>query len=115
MAQSNITIERIDEIILEGRSPTIRSDDFRIMIANDLNQPLEQVWRVRFYDDGIVVMYSFAMPNTEKNLNMTQRLNASDIPEWTKERIAVLQICESGAVVDGVGQKVSENVYYVIE
>lgn len=115
MAQSRITIERIDEIILEGRSPTINSDDFRVMIANDLNRPLEQVWRVRFYDDGTVAMYSFAMPTTEKNLPSKDRLNRGDMPQWTKERIAVLQICESGTILEGVGQKVSERVYYVIE
>lgn len=115
MGQSRITIERIDEIILEGRSPTINSDDFRVMIANDLNRPLEQVWRVRFYDDGTVAMYSFAMPTTEKNLPSKDRLNRGDMPQWTKERIAVLQICESGTILDGVGQKVSERVYYVIE
>jgi hypothetical protein len=60
-------------------------------------------------------MYSFAMPTTEKNLPPKGRLNIGDIPQWAKERISVLQICESGTTIDGVGQKVSENVYYVIE
>jgi hypothetical protein len=116
MAQSSISIERIDEIIMEGKSPTISRDDFLMMIANDLNHPLEQVWRVRFYDDGTVSLYSFAMPATEKNLPTKGRLNnASYLPDWVKERISVLQICESGDTIEGVGQKVSENVYYAIE
>jgi len=115
MAQSSISIERIDEIIMEGKSPTISRYDFRMMIAEQLLHPLEQVWRVRFYDDGTVAMYSFAMPTTEKNLPSKDRLNRGDMPQWTKERIAVLQICESGTILDGVGQKVSERVYYVIE
>jgi hypothetical protein len=115
MAQSSISIERIDEIIMEGESPTIDPNDFRMMVANDLNHPLEQVWRVRFYDDDTVAMYSFAMPQTEKNLPTKDRLNIGAIPQWVKERISVLQICESGAIVEGVGQKVSERVFYVIE
>jgi len=115
MAQSSITIERMDEIIMEGKSPTISPSDFRMMIAEDLNHPLEQVWRVRFHNDNTVAMYSFAMPQTEKNLGVQDRLNIGDIPQWAKERISVLQICESGTTVEGVGQKVSENVYYVIE
>jgi hypothetical protein len=115
MAQSSISIERIDEIIMEGKSPTISPSDFRMMIAEDLNHPLEQVWRVRFHDDDTVAMYSFAMPATEKNLPTKDRLNIGSMPQWVKERIAVLQICESGTTIDGVGQKVSENVYYVIE
>jgi hypothetical protein len=114
--RSSIRAERIDEIIMEGESPTIDPHDFRMMIANDLNHPLEQVWRVRLYKDGTVAMYSFAMPHTEKNFGKQDRLNdASYLPDWVKERISVLQICESGAIVGGVGQKVSENVYYVIE
>jgi hypothetical protein len=113
--RSSIRSERIDEIIMEGKSPTIDPNDFRMMIANDLNRPLEQVWRVRFYEDGTVAMYSFAMPATEKNFSNQDRLNIGQMPEWTKERIAVLQICESGDTIEGVGQKVSEKVYYVIE
>jgi hypothetical protein len=115
MAQSSISIERMDDIIMEGKSPTISRDDFRMMIAEQLLHPLEQVWRVRFHNDNTVAMYSFAMPTTEKNLPSKDRLNIGAMPQWAKERIAVLQICESGTTVEGVGQKVSENVYYVIE
>lgn len=115
MAQSSVSIERIDDIIMEGKSPTISRDDFRMMIAEQLLHPLEQVWRVRFHNDNTVAMYSFAMPTTEKNLPSKDRLNIGAMPQWVKERIAVLQICESGTTIDGVGQKVSENVYYVIE
>jgi hypothetical protein len=115
MAQSSVSIERIDDIIMEGKSPTISRDDFRMMIAEDLNHPLEQVWRVRFHDDDTVALYSFAMPATEKNLPSKDRLNRGAMPQWVKERISVLQICESGTTIEGVGQKVSENVYYVLE
>ena len=115
MAQSSVSIERIDDIIMEGKSPTISRDDFRMMIAEDLHRNIEQVWRVRFHDDDTVAMYSFVMPATEKNLPCKDRLNIGAMPQWAKERIAVLQICESGTTVEGVGQKVSENVYYVIE
>jgi hypothetical protein len=114
--RSTIRAERIDEIIMEGKSPTIDPNDFRMMIANDLEHPLEQVWRVRFYDDGTVALYSFAMPHIEKNFGKQDRLNdASYLPDWVKERIAVLQICESGTILEGVGQKVSGKVFYVIE
>jgi hypothetical protein len=115
MELSSIKIERIDDIIMEGNSPTISLAEFKMMMAEELNQPLEQVWRVRFYDNGTVALYSFAMPTTEKNLPTKDRLNIGDMPQWAKERISVLQICESGTILEGVGQKVSENVYYVIE
>ena len=56
MAQSSISIERIDDIIMEGKSPTISRDDFRMMIAEQLLSKIEQVWRVRFHDDDTVAM-----------------------------------------------------------
>lgn len=116
MAQSSVSIERIDDIIMEGKSPTISIEHFRMMVAEELNRPLEQVWRVRLYDDGTVALYSFAMPTNEKNLGVQHRLNnVSLLPDWVKERVSVLQICESGTIVDGVGRKVSDGVFYVIE
>ena len=109
-------IERIDYLLIEqgeGKSVFPQSE-FTNMISEALCSPIEQVWRVKFYDDKVAI-YSFAMPITEKNLPPTQRLNAQDTPQWIKERVAVLQICEQGDIVDGIGQKVSESTYYVIE
>jgi hypothetical protein len=79
-----------------------------------LDRPIEQVWRVKFYDDK-VALYSFAMPIIEKNLPPTQRLNARDTPQWIMEKVAVLQICEQGERIEGIGQRLSENTYYIIE
>jgi hypothetical protein len=116
MYRSSIAIERMDQLIIEARSPTIIPKDFMAMIAESLEQPIEQVWRVRFYDDGTVSLYSFAMPAIEKNFGKQDRLNnASYLPDWVKQRVSVLQICESGDTIKGVGQKVSDKVFYVIE
>jgi len=112
---SNVSIARIDDLVMEGNSPVLQPEDYLRMIAEDLDRPIEQVWRVRFHDDDTVALYSFAMPAHEKNLVKKQRLNIGDIPEWIKERIAVLQICQIGDSIDGVGQKVSDSAYYVIE
>ena len=112
---SNVSIARIDDIVMEGNSPVLQPEDYLRMIAEDLDRPIEQVWRVRFHDDGTVALYSFAMPAHEKNLVKKQRLNIGEIPEWIKERIAVLQICQIGDSIEGVGQKVSDSAYYVIE
>jgi hypothetical protein len=113
---SNVSIARIDDIVIEGKSPVLEPKEYLRMIAEDLNRPIEQVWRVRFYDDGTVALFSFALPAQEKNLVNRQRLNSrSQLPNWIVERIAVLQICQAGDSIDGVGQKVSESAYYVIE
>ena len=115
MYRSSIVIERMDAIVMEGESMTIHPEVFMHMVSESLECHIEQVWRVKFMDDGTVDMYSFAMP-PQKNLPAASRLNtAASLPDWVNERISVLQICESGGIVDGVGQKVSEKVYYVIE
>ena len=115
MAQSSISIERIDQLIIEGKSPTIGQHEFMMIVADTLACSLEQIWRVKLTEDGSVELSDFTMPKTSKNFITTQRLNEVSLPSWIKERISVLQICESGTTIEGVGQKVSENVYYVIE
>lgn len=111
-----IPMERIDSIIMEqnGYNTPLCRDDYMRMIANDLSHPIEQVWRVKLQSDGSIDMYSFAMPH-QKNLPAARCLNYAALPDWIKQRLSVLQICESGTTLDGVGQKVSENVYYVLE
>jgi hypothetical protein len=107
-------MERIDDIIMEHNSPSLSRDDYMRMIANELTHPIEQIWRVKLHDDGSIDMYSFAMPR-QKNLPAAKCLNYLSLPEWIQKRLSVLQICENGAIVDGVGQKLSDRVYYVIE
>jgi len=115
--KSSIVIERIDYLLMEkgGGEPVFPQSEFMAMVSEALCTPIEQVWRVKINDDGSVAMYSFAMPATEKNLPHKDRLNIGAMPQWVKERIAVLQICEQGDIVDRVGQKLSDRVFYVIE
>lgn len=115
MFKSTILIERIDNLFMEqgGGNEVFPRSEFMRIISTNLDKPIEQVWRVSFQNNG-VDFYSFAMP--QKNLSIAQRLNdVSQLPIWAQERIAVLQICEVGETIDGVGQKVSEKVFYVIE
>lgn len=116
MYKSSIVIERIDYLMMEqgGGEAVFPQSEFMKMIGVGLDRPIEQVWRVRFHEDGTVGMYSFAMPQ-EKNLPNDARLNKESLPQWVNERVSVLQICQQGDIIDGVGQKVSDRVYYVIE
>jgi hypothetical protein len=115
MYRSSIVIERIDEIIMSGNSPTIEPPYFMQMVSEALCSPIEQVWRVKFNENNTAELYSFAIPMTEKNLPAAKRLNTAALPQWVRDRVSVLQICEQGDIVEGVGQKVSERIYYVIE
>lgn len=111
-----ILSEQIDMHIMESDLPTVDRDDFMAIICDTLNTKMEQTWRVRFYDDGSVGLHSFALPAHQKNLDAGDRLNnVSLLPTWVKERLAVLQICQQGDILNGIGQKVSDRVFYVIE
>ena len=109
-----VMITRVDAHIMESDYPALDRGDFMRMVCNTLDSKMEQTWRVRFHDDGRVALYSFAMP-PQKNLPAAECLNEAAMPEWVKQRIAVLQICEYGDIIEGVGQKVSDKVFYVIE
>ena len=113
--KSSIVIERIDYLLMEKGASVFPKADFMAMIADSLECHIEQVWRVKLLDDDTFNLCSFALPQPEKNLNIGRCLNQVDMPDWIKERISVLQICDTGETVEGVGQKVSENVFYVIE
>jgi hypothetical protein len=114
--KTSIVIERIDYLLMErGEGESVfPQSEFMNMISEALCTPIEQIWRVKLHEDNTADLYSFAMPK-EKNLDTTQRLNEVSLPQWVKERISVLQICDDGEVVDGIGQRVSKGVYYVIE
>jgi len=116
MYKSSVVIERIDYVLMEqGEGDSVfPQSEFMSMISEALCTPIEQIWRVKINDDGAVDMYSFAMPQ-QKNLPEAKCLNHALLPDWIKERIAVLQICDKGDIVEGVGQKLSDKVFYVIE
>ena len=106
-------ISRVDTQIMESNSPILDRGDFMRMVIKHLKTKLENTWRVRFNANGTIRLTSFALP--QKNLAAAECLNRESLPQWIKERLVVLQICEQGTILEGIGQKVSDNVYYVIE
>jgi hypothetical protein len=109
-----VVITRVDAHIMESDKPILNRGDFMRMVCNNLDSKMEQTWRVRILEGGAARLQSFAMP--QKNLDVSSCLNdVSQLPDWIRQRIAVLQICEYGDIIEGVGQKISDKVFYVIE
>ena len=109
----NIPIAKIDMYIMEVCDPTLARPDFMAMVVRNLKSKFENTWRVKFDHDG-VRLTDFSLPPNQKNLPDTKCLNEGSLPDWVKKRVAILQICEVGTIIDGTGQRVSENTYYVI-
>ena len=113
--KSSMDIGIIDHHIMESEKPILSVHDFMKMIARHLNAEMNNTWRVKYWADGEVELTDFSIPPRQKNLPHKQRLNEAQLPDWIKQRVAVLRICPEQTTIEGVGQKVSENIYYVIE
>lgn len=74
---------------------------------------LDSVWRVKVYPDGLVELNDFTMPS--KTGKLVDKISQTDAPDWIQDALAVLQIVDDGAVVDGVGRKINEQIYYITE
>ena len=74
---------------------------------------LDSVWRVKVYPDGLVELNDFTMPS--KTGKLVDKISQTDVPDWIRDALAVLQIVDDGVVVDGVGRKINEQIYYITE
>lgn len=89
-----------------------------MLVADLLNMKqedlkLDSIWRVKVYPDGLVELNDFTMPS--KTGKLVDKISQADAPDWIQDALAVLQIVDDGAVVDGVGRKISEQIYYITE
>jgi hypothetical protein len=89
-----------------------------MLVADLLNMKqedleLDNIWRVKVYPDGLVELNDFTMPS--KTGKVMDKISQADVPDWIQDALAVLQIVDDGAVVDGVGRKISEQIYYITE
>jgi hypothetical protein len=75
--------------------------------------PLEQVWRVEMKGSGRVILNDFTMPSASSKIKKVIKL--TDAPKFVRDAISVLQIAPNGTTVDGVGKKIDEDIYYIVE
>ena len=75
--------------------------------------PLDNVWRVELRENDNVKLTDFTMPSSSAIINKTTTLN--DAPQFIRDGLAVLQITSDGSLVDGVGKRISDSVYYILE
>lgn len=77
----------------------------------------DAIWRVEEFSNGSAQsMYIGLSPiDSERIINYK---TVSEIPEWINDRIAVLRMlpCDpTNSVVFGVGRRISEHVFWVVE
>jgi len=93
-----------------GEIPTLIKNIMR-MVQQEI--PLEQVWRVEIKGSGRVILNDFTMPSASSKIKKVIKL--TDAPKFIRDAISVLQIAPDGTTVDGVGKRIDEDIYYIVE
>ena len=75
--------------------------------------PLDNIWRVELRENDRVKLTDFTMPSSSAIINKTTTLN--NAPQFIRDGLAVLQIASDGSLVEGVGKRISDTVYYIVE
>lgn len=87
------------------------------MVLTMAKSDTDAVWRVEERPDGRVeTMYIGFSPIDSERVILYE--DSSELPEWVKDRVAVLRMmpCDPvTSVVFGVGRRISEHVFWVVE
>ena len=75
--------------------------------------PLEQIWRVEMKGSGRVILNDFTMPSASSKIKKVIKL--TDAPKFIRDAVSVLQIAPDGTSIEGVGKKIDEDIYYIVE
>jgi hypothetical protein len=75
--------------------------------------PLDNVWRVEIRENSRVVLDDFTLPSS--SVIMRKIIKLVDAPKFIQDGVSVLQIAPDGTSIEGVGKKISEDVYYIVE
>ena len=81
------------------------------MMQRDL--PLDNIWRVEIRDNARIKLTDFTMPSSSDIINKT--IPITDAPKFIRDGLAILQIARNEALIDGIGKRISDTVYYIVE
>jgi hypothetical protein len=96
------------------RFDMIQASAGRISEMVSVVSPDDNIYRVSIFPDGIDIL-CFGLSSVDSDINGHYD-RSDDLPEWVKERLAVLMITSSTPPtndVAGVGRRISSHVYWV--
>lgn len=106
----------VDGVLFEGHTLTggIYTHNMLLgMIQEQFELPLQNVWRVCLKPSGLVELNDFTMPSNRDT--MRESFRQEDLPQWVQDSLSVLMIVDQGVTVEGVGKKISDSVFYLME
>jgi hypothetical protein len=103
----------VDHALFSIVSPPKFIKDCLQMIQEQFNLPLTNVWRVHVLNNGMVELNDFTLPSNTGKLRDT--FKQENLPEWIQDSLSVLMIVDQGTTVEGVGKKISDSIFYLLE
>ena len=85
----------------------------RVILHMQVELPLDNVWRVEIKGSGRVILNDFTMPSASSKIKKVIKL--TDAPKFIRDAVSVLQIAPDGTSIEGVGKKIDEDIYYIVE
>jgi hypothetical protein len=83
------------------------------MVEEQFNLPLTNVWRVHILNDGLVELNDFTLPSSTGRMRDT--FKQENLPQWIQDSLSILMIVDQGVTVEGVGKKISDSIFYLME
>jgi hypothetical protein len=115
--RNKITLDPVADayIIKELCSKTPKFGAIKALIAEMFQRelPLDNIWRVELRDNHEVNLTDFTMPSSSDKLKQT--IPITDAPKFIRDGLAILQIARDDAQIEGVGKRISDTVYYIVE
>lgn len=83
------------------------------MIQEQFELPLQNVWRVHLLNDGVVELNDFTLPSGTGKIR--ENFSQENLPQWIQDSLSVLMIVDQGVTVEGVGKKITDSIFYLME
>jgi hypothetical protein len=83
------------------------------MVEEQFNLPLTNVWRVLVNNNGTVELNDFTLPSSTGK--MRDVFKQENLPQWIQDSLSVLMIVDQGVTVEGVGKKITDSIFYLME
>jgi hypothetical protein len=73
----------------------------------------QDVLRVYINDDGTFDIIDFTLPSLGKK--QERNIPQEDVPKWILSTVSVLRVATEGDLVEGIGFKVSDRLYFIAD
>ena len=83
------------------------------MVEEQFDLPLQNIWRVHVLKNGMVELNDFTLPSNSGKLR--EKFLQEELPQWIQDSLSVMMIVDQGATVEGVGKKITDSIYYLLE